>query len=35
MENLSVLGGIVAIRTFLSFAVEVEVEGRWPWQQAK
>ena len=27
-----VLAIIVLIRTFLSFALEVEVEGRWPWQ---
>jgi uncharacterized membrane protein len=26
------LGGIVLIRTFLSFSLEVELEGRWPWQ---
>ncbi|HEX8642056.1 MAG TPA: DUF1622 domain-containing protein [Allosphingosinicella sp.] len=32
MESLAVLAGIVAIRTFLSFALEVEIEGRWPWQ---
>jgi hypothetical protein len=25
-----VLAGIVAIRTFLSFSLEVEIEGRWP-----
>jgi hypothetical protein len=29
-----VLAGIVAIRTFLSFSLEVELEGRWPWQRA-
>jgi hypothetical protein len=28
-----VLAGIVAIRTFLSFSLEVELEGRWPWQR--
>jgi len=27
-----VLGIIVLIRTFLSFSLEVELEGRWPWQ---
>lgn len=31
--NLAVLGLIVLIRTFLSFTLEVEVNGRWPWQQ--
>jgi uncharacterized membrane protein len=30
--SLGVLASIVAIRTFLSFAIEVEIEGRWPWQ---
>ncbi|WP_222183739.1 DUF1622 domain-containing protein [Geminicoccus harenae] len=34
LESLSVLAGIVLIRTFLSFALEVEIQGRWPWQQA-
>jgi uncharacterized membrane protein len=28
------LGLIVLIRTFLSFSLEVELEGRWPWQGA-
>lgn len=31
LTNLAVLGGIVLIRTFLSFSLEVEIEGRWPW----
>ena len=34
LENLAVLAGIVAIRTFLSFSLEVEIEGRWPWQRS-
>lgn len=34
LQNLAVLGLIVLIRTFLSFALEVEITGRWPWQQA-
>jgi uncharacterized membrane protein len=34
-ENLGVLALIVLIRTFLSFSLEVEIEGRWPWQRAK
>lgn len=33
-ENLGVLGLIVIIRTFLSFSLEVEIEGRLPWQSA-
>ena len=32
-ESLGVLAGIVLIRTFLSFSLEVEIEGRWPWQR--
>ncbi|WP_084327395.1 DUF1622 domain-containing protein [Salinarimonas rosea] len=32
LDSVVVLGGIVLIRTFLSFALEVEIEGRWPWQ---
>ena len=32
-RNLGVLAGIVLIRTFLSFSLELEITGRWPWQQ--
>ncbi|WP_375426930.1 DUF1622 domain-containing protein [uncultured Sphingomonas sp.] len=32
LDSLAVLAGIVLIRTFLSFSLEVEIEGRWPWQ---
>jgi len=32
LSEVAVLGGIVLIRTFLSFSLEVELEGRWPWQ---
>lgn len=31
-ENVGILGLIVVIRTFLSFALEVEIYGRLPWQ---
>ncbi len=31
-RSAGVLAIIVAIRTFLSFSLEVELEGRWPWQ---
>ncbi|MGD2146202.1 MAG: DUF1622 domain-containing protein, partial [Anaerolineae bacterium] len=31
-RNVGILGAVVAIRTFLSFALEVEIQGRWPWQ---
>jgi uncharacterized membrane protein len=33
ITKVAVLGGIVLIRTFLSFSLEVELEGRWPWQE--
>lgn len=33
LESVAVLGGIVIIRTFLSFTLEVELVGRWPWQK--
>jgi uncharacterized membrane protein len=35
LENLGVLAVIVAIRTALSFALELEVSGRWPWQRVE
>lgn len=35
LESLMILGGIVLIRTFLSFSLEVEIEGRWPWDRHK
>jgi uncharacterized membrane protein len=31
-ESLGLLGLIVLIRTFLSFSLEVEINGHWPWQ---
>ena len=31
-ESVVVLGLLVLIRTFLSWALVVEIEGRWPWQ---
>jgi len=34
LGNVVVLGLIVLIRTFLSMALQLEVEGRWPWQRA-
>ena len=32
LESAATLGLIVVIRTFLSWSLEVELEGRWPWQ---
>ena len=34
-ESVGVLALIVAVRTFLSFSLEVELEGHWPWQPAR
>ena len=33
MEKVLVLAVIVLIRTFLSLSIEVEIEGRFPWQK--
>lgn len=33
LDNLYVLGLLVAIRTFLSWALDVELEGVWPWKK--
>jgi uncharacterized membrane protein len=35
LDSLAILAGIVLIRTFLSFSLEVEIEGRWPWERSK
>jgi uncharacterized membrane protein len=32
LESVAVLGLLVLIRTFLSWALVVEIEGRWPWR---
>jgi len=34
-QSVLMLGVIVLIRTFLSFTLEVELNGRWPWQEGK
>src|SRR6266496_5508478 len=33
IRSVAVLAGIVLIRTFLSFSLELEITGRWPWQK--
>jgi uncharacterized membrane protein len=33
VENVAVLGTIVLIRVVLSFSLEVEIDGMWPWNQ--
>jgi uncharacterized membrane protein len=35
LDNLAVLGVLIVLRTFLSFSLEVEIDGRWPWQHSK
>ena len=34
LESVASLAGIVFIRTLLSFSLEAEIDGRWPWQRA-
>jgi uncharacterized membrane protein len=31
-RNIGMLGGLVVIRTFLSWSIVVETEGDWPWR---
>jgi len=31
-RGVGVLAVVVVVRTFLSFALDVELNGRWPWQ---
>jgi uncharacterized membrane protein len=31
-RDLGILALLVVIRTFLSFSLELEITGRWPWQ---
>jgi uncharacterized membrane protein len=33
LQSVAVLGLLVLIRTFLSWALVVEIEGRWPWHR--
>ena len=35
LQSVAVLAAVVAIRTFLSMALELEIEGRWPWQRSR
>ena len=32
LENVTALGVLVVVRTFLAWSLVVELEGRWPWQ---
>lgn len=33
LQSVMVLAAIVLIRTFLSWSLELEIDGRWPWQR--
>ena len=33
IRSVALLAAIVLIRTFLSFSLELEITGRWPWQK--
>ena len=33
LENVASLAIIVLVRTLLSFSLEAEIDGRWPWQR--
>ena len=33
LTSVAILAAIVGVRTFLSFSLEVEITGRWPWQK--
>jgi uncharacterized membrane protein len=33
LDNLYILGLLVLIRTFLSWSLDVEIDGMWPWQK--
>jgi uncharacterized membrane protein len=35
LESVAVLGAIVIIRILLSFSLEVEIDGAWPWRRAQ
>ncbi|WP_210481216.1 DUF1622 domain-containing protein [Naasia sp. SYSU D00948] len=35
LESVAVLALIVLIRTFLSWSLELEITGRWPWQKSQ
>ncbi len=33
LEGIAVLALLVVVRTFLNWTLELELEGRWPWQR--
>ena len=34
-KGMEILGALVVVRTFLSWSLEVELQGHWPWQSAQ
>jgi uncharacterized membrane protein len=34
-SSIGALGLLVLVRTFLSWSLEVEIEGMWPWQRTR
>lgn len=34
-RSIAILGGLVLVRTFLSWSVVVEIDGHWPWRSAE
>lgn len=35
VRNIVLLAALIGIRTFLSFSLEVEIDGRWPWRRSR
>lgn len=35
LNSVAVLGLLVLVRTFLSWTLTVDIEGRWPWQRPR
>jgi uncharacterized membrane protein len=35
LQSVAILGLIVLIRTFLSWSLDVEIDGVWPWRRAQ
>jgi uncharacterized membrane protein len=35
LQNVAILGLIVLIRTFLTWSLDVEIDGQWPWRRAQ
>ena len=35
LKNIAILSALVLVRTFLSWTLTVEVDGRWPWEKGR